>query len=132
MAKTTNAGGGKTAAKTARKAPAPGKSAAAKPSAKPRKSADPKPKAKTATVRISDKPWLRSYPKDVPTEIGRLADASLGDLMATSCKQYAGRPAFSCMGKMLTFAELERLSSAFGAYLQSTGIKEGSRIAISG
>ena len=130
MAKTTNAGGGKTAAKTARKAPAPGKSAAAKPPAKPRKSADPKPKAKAATVRISDKPWLKSYPKDVPTEIGRLADASLGDLMATSCKQYAGRPAFSCMGKMLTFADLERLSSAFGAYLQSTGIKERARIAI--
>ena len=34
VAKTTNAGGGKTAAKAARKAPAPGKSAAAKPSAK--------------------------------------------------------------------------------------------------
>ena len=108
-----------------------GKSAAAKPRGRSaRKSADPKPKAKAATVRISDKPWLKTYPKDVPTEIGPLADASLGDLMATSCKQYAGRPAFSCMGKMLTFAELERLSSAFGAYLQSTGIKEGARVAI--
>ena len=138
MAKTTKANAG--TAKAAAKAQGPRRrhrqqhprrsrpqSVGSRARARPAK---PAATAKAATVRISDKPWLKSYPKDVPAEIGPLAAASIGDLMATSCKQYAGRPAFSCMGKMLTFAELERLSSAFGAYLQSTGLKEGARVAI--
>ena len=144
MAKTTNNAGtaAKPAGKTAKpaqavKAAATEKKPAATAAAKQKASANAKPAAKAAapaakavTVRISDKPWLKSYPKDVPAEIGPLAAASIGDLMATSCKQYAGRPAFSCMGRTLTFADLERLSSAFGAYLQSTGLKEGARVAI--
>ena len=144
MAKTTNNAGtaAKPAGKTAKpaqavKAAATEKKPAATAAAKQKASANAKPAAKAAapaakavTVRISDKPWLKSYPKDIPAEIGPLAAASIGDLMATSCKQYAGRPAFSCMGKTLTFADLERLSSAFGAYLQSTGLKEGARVAI--
>ena len=66
----------------------------------------------------------------MPAKIGPLGAASVGDLLATSCRQFAGRPAFSCMGKMLTFADLERLSSNFGAYLQSTGLKQGARVAL--
>ena len=129
MAKTTKTTGADTAAKAKAKAAVVKKAAKAAPK-EPKAAAAKAAKPAAATVKISDKPWLKSYPKDVPDVIGPLADASLGDLMASSCKQYAGRPAFSCMGKTLTFAELERQSAAFGAYLQSKGLKEGARVAM--
>ncbi|WP_292477202.1 long-chain-fatty-acid--CoA ligase, partial [Mesorhizobium sp.] len=40
------------------------------------------------------------------------------------------RPAFVCMGKSISYAELERLSAAFGAYLQSKGLEKGARVAL--
>jgi len=136
VAKTTKTNGADTAVKAKGKAGVVKKAAKAAPTepkaaaTKTAKATKPAAKAEAAAVKIADKPWLKSYPKGVPDVIGPLADASLGDLMASSCRQYAGRPAFSCMGRTLTFAELERLSSAFGAYLQSTGLKEGARVAM--
>jgi long-chain acyl-CoA synthetase len=44
------------------------------------------------------KPWLKSYPAGIPHEIPAPA-GSIGDLLVGACKQYAGRPAFTCMGK---------------------------------
>lgn len=81
-------------------------------------------------AKAADRPWLKSYPEGMPAEIGEPAAASVGELMANACKQYANSPAFTCMGKSISFAELERLSSSLGGYLQSLGLAEGTRIAI--
>ncbi|MGE0502176.1 MAG: long-chain fatty acid--CoA ligase [Rhizobiaceae bacterium] len=81
-------------------------------------------------MRTSDKPWLKSYPDVVPAEIAALKDQSIGDMMVAACKQFAGRPAYTCMDKTLTFAEIERMSAAFGGYLQSLGLSKGARVAI--
>ncbi|RWO91733.1 long-chain fatty acid--CoA ligase [Mesorhizobium sp.] len=114
------------------------KPAAAKPAAK----AAPTAAASTSTpgpatrlpnvvaAGLPEKPWLKSYPKVVPAEIGALPFGSIGDLLADVCKQYASRPAFTCMGKTITYAEVERQSAAFGAYLQSTGLPKGARVAL--
>src|SRR5690606_7933712 len=59
------------------------------------------------------KPWLKSYPANVPAEITPPA-GSIGDFLAGICKQHADRPAFACMGKSISFGELERYSAAFG------------------
>ncbi|TJW40207.1 MAG: long-chain fatty acid--CoA ligase, partial [Mesorhizobium sp.] len=98
------------------------KPAAAKPAAK----ATPK----AAAAGLPEKPWLKSYPKVVPAEIGALPFGSIGDLLADVCKRYASRPAFTCMGKTISYAEVERQSAAFGAYLQSTGLPKGARVAL--
>lgn len=45
------------------------------------------------------KPWLASYPADVPTEIDTTGVTSISDLLAEACRLHAARPAFSCMGK---------------------------------
>ena len=82
------------------------------------------------TVKNPVKPWLASYPSNMPAELGPLPADSIGDLIVAACKQYAGRPAYTCMGKTLTYAELERHSAAFGAYLQSKGLSQGARVAI--
>ncbi|TPI30995.1 long-chain fatty acid--CoA ligase [Mesorhizobium sp. B3-2-1] len=89
------------------------------------------PKALTElTAGLPQKPWLNSYPKNMPAEIGALPYSSIGDFLVGACKQFAGQPAFTCMGKSITYAELEQLSAAFGAYLQSTGLQKGARVAL--
>ena len=66
----------------------------------------------------------------MPAEIAPLTASSIGDLLVSACKQYAGRPAFTCMGKTISFGEVERQSAAFGAFLQSRGLAKGARVAI--
>ncbi|MBZ9881552.1 long-chain fatty acid--CoA ligase [Mesorhizobium sp. CA10] len=123
-AKPAAAKAGKAAAKSpaAKTAPATGN---AKPASKSL------PKAITElTVGLPEKPWLKSYPKNMPAEIGALPYKSIGEFLVGACKQFAGRPAFVCMGKSITYAEVERLSAAFGAYLQARGLEKGARVAL--
>ena len=119
----------------------PQKAAAAAAQAKPATAKKPKaaPAAKTrpaskasgkARAPADAKPWLKNYPEGVPAEIGPITYNSLGELMVESCRKYADRPAFTCMGKTLTFRELEQHSTAFAAYLQSKGLQKGARVAI--
>jgi long-chain acyl-CoA synthetase len=50
--------------------------------------------------------------------------------MEESFRQYADRPAYSFMGKEISFGETDRLSQAFAAYLQGLGLVQGDRVAI--
>ncbi|TGQ65112.1 MAG: long-chain-fatty-acid--CoA ligase [Mesorhizobium sp.] len=89
------------------------------------------PKALAALAAgLPEKPWLNSYSKTMPAEIGALPHSSIGDFLVAACKQFSSQPAFTCMGKSITYADLERLSAAFGAYLQSTGLQKGARVAL--
>jgi long-chain acyl-CoA synthetase len=74
--------------------------------------------------------WLKHYPKGVPAEIDINEYASIREVFEESVAKYSSRPAFSCMGKTLTFAELDTLSAAFGAWLQGIGCKPGARVAL--
>ncbi len=85
--------------------------------------------AKTSTV-AGGKPWLKSYPEGMPAEIGPMEHESLGDLLAAACTKYASKPAYSCMGKTITFSETRALADRFGAYLQSLGLQPGARVAL--
>ncbi|MEI9420331.1 long-chain fatty acid--CoA ligase [Mesorhizobium sp. Cs1299R1N1] len=125
-ASATKAGPGK--AGTTKSSP-PAKAA---PVSKPATAASQRlPKALTELAAgLPQKPWLNSYPKNMPAEIGALPYSSIGDFLVGACKQFAGQPAFTCMGKSITYAELEQLSAAFGAYLQSTGLQKGARVAL--
>ena len=77
-----------------------------------------------------DKPWLNSYPEGVPYQIDGAQFESLNELFAQSFNQYGSRIAFDCMGKKITYKELDELSWQFAAYLQSSGLKKGDRIAL--
>ena len=79
---------------------------------------------------IVEKIWLKHYPKGVPAEIDINTYASLRDVFEESCSKYAGRKAYTCMGKSITFSELDTLTAAFGAWLQGQGCKKGSRVAL--
>ena len=75
--------------------------------------------------------WLRHYPPGIPTEIDLHEFASLKDVLLRSRQRFGELPAYSNMGATLTYAELDRLSRDFGAYLQqSLGLHKGDRVAI--
>ena len=75
--------------------------------------------------------WLPHYPPGVAADIDIHRYASLKDLLEQSCARFAARPAFTNLGVSLSYAELERLSRAFAAYLQQVaGLQKGERVAI--
>ncbi len=76
------------------------------------------------------KVWLKSYHPDVPHELPASQFSSVSDLLLDACKRFASRPAFQLMGKSLTYAQVERESAAFGAFLQSRGLAKGARVAL--
>ena len=80
--------------------------------------------------RLVDKIWLKHYPKGVPAEIDVNDYASIREVFTESVGRFADRPAYSCMGKTITFRELDALSVAFGAYLQMNGCAKGTRVAL--
>jgi long-chain acyl-CoA synthetase len=74
--------------------------------------------------------WLKSYPAGVPADIRFDEFRSIGDLVERKVAEFRERPAFHCMGKTITFGELDELSRAFGAWLQANGHGKGARVAI--
>jgi len=78
-----------------------------------------------------EKIWLRSYPKGVPAEVDVNEFGSLGELFERSVARFADKTAYVCMGKSITYAELDALSARFGAFLQSDlGLPPGARVAL--
>ena len=78
-----------------------------------------------------EKIWLKSYPAGVPAEVDVHEFRSLGDLFEQSVRKFGERSAFVGMGKSITYAELDRLSANFAAYLQcELGLPAGTRIAL--
>ncbi|WP_355662159.1 AMP-binding protein [Halomonas salifodinae] len=56
---------------------------------------------------------------------------SVMDVFRASVKRFADKPAFSCMGQVLTYGELDKLSRDFAAWIQhETDLVPGDRIAI--
>ena len=74
--------------------------------------------------------WLKSYPAGVPADIDPSTFASLVALLEDSFARFRNEKAFICMGKAITYGELDELSEAFAAWLQSIGLKPGARIAL--
>ena len=81
-------------------------------------------------VRV-DKLWLKSYPAGVPAEINPEQYRSLAHLFDEACARYADRPAYSNLGRTISFRQLEAMSRAFGAWLQKEArLERGDRIAL--
>ncbi len=83
-----------------------------------------------AAVPQRQKPWLASYPPGVPAEVDVAQYQSLNALFDESFRKYAGKPAYTCMGRTLTYGEWDRMSNAFAAWLQGKGLVKGDRVAI--
>lgn len=75
--------------------------------------------------------WLKSYQSGVAAEVDVHAFDSLIDILDESVRLYAKRVAFICMGKSMTYAELDRLSRHFADYLRhDLGLQKGARVVL--
>lgn len=77
-----------------------------------------------------EKIWLKSYPPGVPAEVKIDRYRSIPQLIEASVAKYRQRPAYRCMGKTLTFDDVDKMSAQFGAWLQSKGLAKGARVAV--
>jgi long-chain acyl-CoA synthetase len=77
-----------------------------------------------------DRFWTKQYPPGTATEIDPTEFASVTDLIDISCRRYADRVAYYHMDHAMTYRELDRLSSAFAAWLQAHDFQRGDRLAI--
>ncbi|MEB2774093.1 AMP-binding protein [Algoriphagus sp. D3-2-R+10] len=80
---------------------------------------------------MKDFPWFKHYPDSVPKEVDCTAYASVAELFEESVKKYGDSVAYECMGKTMTFNELNKLSKNFACYLtQVLRLERGTRVAI--
>lgn len=79
---------------------------------------------------VENRPWLTNYPSGVPANIDPSAYITIIELFEGCFQKYGNKPAFSCMGKELTFRQVDKYSAQFGAYLQSRGLEKGDKIAL--
>ena len=77
-----------------------------------------------------EKIWLRHYPPGIPTEIDFGQYRSIGELFESNTRKYRDRPAYTNMGRTISFGDLDRLSCDFGAWLQAKGLAKGARVAV--
>lgn len=107
------------ASKVTAKAPAAKTTAESKPAAAANKPIMPTPKM-----------WVKHYPEGVPADIPDLPHQSLGAFFEDAFKKFSNKPAFNCMGKSMSYGELDKHSRSIAAWLQSRGLVKGDRVAI--
>jgi long-chain acyl-CoA synthetase len=74
--------------------------------------------------------WLKQYPAGVPADIDVNQYSSLVELLEESFAKFKERKAFICMDKSISYRDLDEMSLALGAYLQSKGMQKGARVAL--
>ena len=74
--------------------------------------------------------WQKSYPAGVPAEIEMDGVTTLVSVVRESCERYAGKTSYISMGKSLSYAELDRLTRDFAAWLHANGLGRGDRVAL--
>jgi len=71
------------------------------------------------------------YPDGMKATIDPESYDTVLDLFDEKTRQFADKPAYTCMGHTLTYGDLDRLSANFAAYLQNnTDLQPGDRIAV--
>jgi long-chain acyl-CoA synthetase len=74
--------------------------------------------------------WLKQYPAGVPADIDVTQYSSLVELLEESFAKFSDRKAFICMDKSISYRDLDEMSQALAAYLQSKGLQKGARVAL--
>ena len=77
-----------------------------------------------------EKIWLKSYPQGVPHDVNPEQYRSVTHLLEESFRKNASAPFSVCMDRWMSYGELDQLSGALAAWLQSLGLEQGARVAI--
>ncbi|MDM5156707.1 long-chain-fatty-acid--CoA ligase [Bacillus sp. DX1.1] len=76
-----------------------------------------------------ERPWLQSYPKEIPHTISYDIQP-LHVYLQQMSSQYPEKKALHFLGKDITFSELGRKVRQFANYLRKLGLQKGDRVAI--
>ena len=80
---------------------------------------------------MSSKHWVAAYGEEIPRDINPDANTSVLEMLEGAMRRFADKPAFHCFGQTLTYADTDRRSRDFAAYLQTKlGVKKADRIAV--
>ncbi|MEM7025656.1 MAG: AMP-binding protein, partial [Pseudomonadota bacterium] len=85
---------------------------------------------------IEHKPWIAAYPKGASAELVALAHRHVPAMLREAARTYAEQTAFTvCLpngtAASLSFAEADRLSDAFAAFLRlDLGLRTGDRVGV--
>jgi len=75
--------------------------------------------------------WFASYPPGIPKTIDPDSYSSLSAMLLDACNRHSAHPAFECLGARMSYAEWERASRCFAAFLaEDAKCHPGDRIAI--
>ena len=75
-------------------------------------------------------PWLRSYPDEVPASVDIDRYPNVVSILEESFQLHPDRVAYSCMGREMSYRELESRSRDLAAYFQEIGLVPGDRLAV--
>ncbi len=77
-----------------------------------------------------DRIWLKHYPAGVAHEVRPEQYPTLAHLLEESFKTFADKPFSVCMEQWMSYGQLDALSRALGAWLQTRGLAPDARVAI--
>ncbi len=81
-------------------------------------------------IMSDPRPWLKNYPKGLPANIDVDKYPNLNAFLTEAMEKFKNRPAFHCMGKTMSYGEVDRSSKQLAGYFQSRGLKPGDRVAV--
>lgn len=77
------------------------------------------------------RPWLTSYSPRLAPTIDEVEFTSIGELVQATSSRFAEQPAYSNMGAVLTFREIDELSDRFAGFLLGElGLHKGDRVVL--
>ena len=76
------------------------------------------------------RPWLTSYPPDVPQTLAPYPEESVFTLLDASARRFPARPAIAWFGKHLRYADLLAEVERCSAMLAGLGVTKGDRVAL--
>ena len=79
---------------------------------------------------MTSAPWLQHYDEGVPASLQPYPDTTLVDAVAEAARDRPHHPALLFKGTVVTFGELDRLSTAVAAELIADGVRKGDRVAL--
>ncbi len=78
----------------------------------------------------AERPWLDSYPADVPASLTPYPSESVFSMLESSARRFPDRPAMAWFGHRMTYAELLLEVERCSAMLAGLGVAKGDRVAM--
>jgi len=79
---------------------------------------------------MEERPWFKFYDAGLPRTLHPYPACTLLDVLKETMRERPNHTAWIFKGARVTYAEMERLTDAFGAALVALGVQKGDRVAL--